>query len=79
MTSLKKAFLGGLLLVLQAGATIRFGYTIMLAMLLVTIFVIFYIDERYKRRETLGKPTPREQSFIDEFRRRARKDPPFGD
>ena len=79
MTSLKKIFLVGLLLVVIAVATMRFGYVTMLAMLIGTILLVFYYNERNMRWETLGRPTPREQGFIDEFRRRARKEPPFSD
>jgi hypothetical protein len=79
MTSLKKIFLVGLLLVVIAVATMRFGYVTMLAMLIGTILLVFYYNERNTRWETLGRPTQREQSFIDEFRRRARKEPPFSD
>ena len=77
MTSLKKVFMGALLLFLVAVATIRFGYMTMLAMLIGTVLVIFYTNERYKQPETLT-PTPQEQGIIDD-RRRLVKEKPWDD
>ena len=76
MTSLKKVFLVGLVLVVTAVGTIRFGYTTMLAMLIGTILLIFYYNERNKRWERGETLTPAEQRVIDEsLRGRVKKKP----